>query len=656
MLLQPEVRVTDRENPPWCYKLQQLWSWSLIRTYRLAGARNAESCFMNPLSDKSLANYYPFWNVGILACCADRSTAAPRKGRLRANKMGIPRERCFSAEVPPVSQSMFPTLCVDVELSNGLMGKVGPYLPGQQEWTCHSRVCSQNRQEMKCALFAQSTRIRGLITLLSPVAAHGMPKDGPIGCQKMAMLRWTATGPHQLYRSTFEARPMPQLLKLLKLCQMDRMQVFSEVLFVEIEIVIAFSLTLTTMEVDSRENTRKLGIGTSNFTFSFSRANSSVETRIRLATGVELRSMLRKQFPEHWRIPYSESLRPAPGVGVLAKSIYESWADPHELWGGSSWNTTVIDSKRSPQIYQPVRWNICGFLLHDCYGNRSFASVLDEIYRESNGSRAARRQVRGNLHIWHHDIPWFARHGDVDRSRAPRKAELWAERRIVPVKPKLLQGTHGTLRFLVPPTVELSFFNRHPSPLSSPFQSLEAGAQLRESLGARTSCGGFCKGSEGQHHVRWGDDGCSPEIWTRSISGNLRKDAACFDDCFGHPLFISGFWRFHCTWWGDSAFGKRTACKLAPFWPSKWTFYILFWLMIWIHDNSCGFEHEVSSNFGTMKVAVAVQTSSRPLPALPKPQAGMRRRTAGRESPKQGKACGVALKWSGILPITHHLI
>ena len=109
-----------------------------------------------------------------------------------------------------------------------------------------------------------------------------MPKDGPIGCQKMAMLRWTATGPHQLYRSTFEARPMPQLLKLLKLCQMDRMQVFSEVLFVEIEIVIAFSLTLTTMEVDSRENTRKLGIWTSNFTFSFSRANSSVETRIRL--------------------------------------------------------------------------------------------------------------------------------------------------------------------------------------------------------------------------------------------------------------------------------------------------------------------------------------------------------------------------------------
>lgn len=152
----------------------------------------------------------------------------------------------------------------------------------------------------------------------------------------MAMLRWTATGPHQLYRSTFEARPMPQLLKLLKLCQMDRMQVFSEVLFVEIEIVITFSLTLTTMEVDSRENTRKLGIWTSNFTFSFSRANSSVETRIRLATGVELRSMLRKQFPEHWRIPYSESLRPAPGVGVLAKSIYESWADPHELWGGSS--------------------------------------------------------------------------------------------------------------------------------------------------------------------------------------------------------------------------------------------------------------------------------------------------------------------------------
>lgn len=107
------------------------------------------------------------------------------------------------------------------------------------------------------------------------------------------------------------------------------------------------------------------------------------------------------------------------------------------------------------------------------------------------------------------------------------------------MKPKLLQGTHGTLRFLVPPTVELSFFNRHPSPLSSPFQSLEAGAQLRESLGARTSCDGFCKGSEGQHHVRWGDDGCSPEIWTRSISGNLRKDAACFDDCFGHPLFIS---------------------------------------------------------------------------------------------------------------------
>lgn len=106
------------------------------------------------------------------------------EGRLRANKMGIPRERCFSAE------------------------------------------------EMKCALFAQSTRIRGLITLLSGL-----------------------------------------------------------------------------LQVHTNFTDQHL-------------------------------SMLRKQFPEHWRIPYSESLR----------------------------------------------WNICGFLLHDCYGNRSFASVLDEIYRESNGT------------------------------------------------------------------------------------------------------------------------------------------------------------------------------------------------------------------------------------------------------------------------------
>lgn len=37
----------------------------------------------------------------------------------------------------------------------------------------------------------------------------------------------------------------------------------------------------------------------------------------------------------------------------------------------------------SPQLdgFSP-RWNINGFLLRECYGNRTFASVLDEIYRE----------------------------------------------------------------------------------------------------------------------------------------------------------------------------------------------------------------------------------------------------------------------------------
>ena len=106
------------------------------------------------------------------------------EGRLRANKMGIPSERCFSAE------------------------------------------------EMKCALFSQSTRIRGLITFLSGLLqAH------------------------------------------------------------------------------------------TNF------------------TDAHL-SYLRQNFPEHWRIQYSDSLR----------------------------------------------WNINGFLLRECYGNRTFASVLDEIYRESRGT------------------------------------------------------------------------------------------------------------------------------------------------------------------------------------------------------------------------------------------------------------------------------
>ena len=35
------------------------------------------------------------------------------------------------------------------------------------------------------------------------------------------------------------------------------------------------------------------------------------------------------------------------------------------------------------------RWNINGFLLRECYGNRTFASVLDEIYRESRGTLTA---------------------------------------------------------------------------------------------------------------------------------------------------------------------------------------------------------------------------------------------------------------------------
>ena len=137
------------------------------------------------------------------------------------------------------------------------------------------------------------------------------------------------------------------------------------------------------------------------------------------------RSYLRQNFPEHWRIQYSDSLRPH----FLYDMSGHVWCEGHGFpVGKTRIGVDVMYAKQtlchikniiftvfihcshctlfhencnewhctSPQLdgFSP-RWNINGFLLRECYGNRTFASVLDEIYRESRGTLTAMCPISG---------------------------------------------------------------------------------------------------------------------------------------------------------------------------------------------------------------------------------------------------------------------
>ena len=310
---------------------------------------------------QEMQNHVSWIHWATIISKALSGTAAAPKGRLRANKMGIPRERCFSAEVPPVPQSVYiytytclyvyiyiyiytciyVYMCIYIYIHTYIRTYVRTYIhtyihtyvsrplrwrevcllvwwvklsnislgTKKQGWTSQSRLCPK-RQEMKCALFAQSTRIRGLITFLSPVAARGgflkwgYPEiihfngifhykpsilgylhvwNPHMGCQKMAEwpslgCRWPSWGGLLQVQTNFT----DQHLKLGRWAAASEgwtaSLLWSSVCW---EIVMTFSLTLTAPNIFLLWPPWKLtgkipgswAFGPPNFTFSFSRVN-----------------------------------------------------------------------------------------------------------------------------------------------------------------------------------------------------------------------------------------------------------------------------------------------------------------------------------------------------------------------------------------------